>query len=486
MIQQCLDLALGRAFTPDPADTMVPLALRFRKRTLIAVSIYKDGIEALPITFNGTEPTFGVAQFCPSGQEDADADFLRAFAERHKAKDCLINLCLGYTAVLSSRTRRPESAEEAILLMRDNPERLLGEPPPPGCRNSLAYHPTHNFAVVFAHKESDLSAAINLAVKAGLGCARIHCGMSSMLSYVLGHFWGEVGKECELLFVERSALLYLAAGEGALGRPLFDVGLKEAALKQAVEERVSKLRPGSKVLLVDSSGLGVAAMIQERSPGATVVTPFGDRPQPFLRACCGDEPQLAYDLFPNEREIRAFAPARLRVVPLIFWGTAAAAAAAVAVNTWREDRAHRQGLGLQNQVAMLSAAKDRSEGVLRDVDSRRKSAGAIYDWLQISPPIQSLLIQIAAEIETATKDAEKENKTVAQVDSLSITRQEGQPQMRLSIVLLGDAPAANRVFARISALFGRLGYSTVDLKQTLVPAGYRYEHLLNMPKPVGS
>jgi len=120
------------------------------------------------------------------------------------------------------------------------------------------------------------------------------------------------------------------------------------------------------------------------------------------------------------------------------------------------------------------------------VDSRGKAAGAIYDWLQISPPIQSLLIRIASEIESATKDAEKENKPVAQVDSLSITRQEGQPQMRLSIVLLGDAPAANRVFARISALFGRLGYSTVDLKQTLVPAGYRYEHLLNMPKPAGS
>ncbi len=72
---------------------------------------------------------------------------------------------------------------------------------------------------------------------------------------------------------------------------------------------------------------------------------------------------------------------------------------------------------------------------------------------------------------------------MARVDSLSLTRQEGQPQMRLSIVVLGDASAANRIFQRISALFGRMGYSTVDLKETLVPAGFRYEHLLNMPKP---
>jgi hypothetical protein len=158
----------------------------------------------------------------------------------------------------------------------------------------------------------------------------------------------------------------------------------------------------------------------------------------------------------------------------------------VAVNTWRENQAHRQGLGLQSQATMLAAAKHHSEDLMHDVEMRGKTAGAIYDWLMISPPTQSLLIQIASEIEAASKDAEKENKPVAQLDSLSITRQEGQPQMRLSIVLLGDAPSANRVFIRLSALFTKLGYSTVDLKQTLVPAGFRYEHLLNMPKPLGS
>jgi hypothetical protein len=68
------------------------------------------------------------------------------------------------------------------------------------------------------------------------------------------------------------------------------------------------------------------------------------------------------------------------------------------------------------------------------------------------------------------------------LDSLSITRQEGQPQMRLVLVVIGDAPAANRIFQRISALFGRLGYSTIDLKQTLIPQGFRYEHLLSIPQ----
>ena len=75
---------------------------------------------------------------------------------------------------------------------------------------------------------------------------------------------------------------------------------------------------------------------------------------------------------------------------------------------------------------------------------------------------------------------------MARVDSLSLTRQEGQPQMRLVIVVMGEASAANRIFQRISALFGRMGYNTVDLKETLVPQGFRYEHLLNIPKVSGT
>ena len=80
----------------------------------------------------------------------------------------------------------------------------------------------------------------------------------------------------------------------------------------------------------------------------------------------------------------------------------------------------------------------------------------------------------------------REGRPVARVDSLSLTRQEGQPQMRLVVVVLGEPSAANRIFQRVSALFGRMGYSTVDLKESLVPNGFRYEHLLNMPKPAES
>jgi len=122
---------------------------------------------------------------------------------------------------------------------------------------------------------------------------------------------------------------------------------------------------------------------------------------------------------------------------------------------------------------------------MRDIESRGKTASAIRDWLLISPPSQALLIDITREIEAATLEGTKENRTVAQVDSISIARQEGQPQMRLALVVLGDASAANRIFQRVSSLFGRMGYSTVDLKESLVPQGFRYEHLLNIPKPPG-
>ena len=156
----------------------------------------------------------------------------------------------------------------------------------------------------------------------------------------------------------------------------------------------------------------------------------------------------------------------------------------IGVNKFRGSRdASRLADGLKNQTRMLSEGRKRAEGVKHDIDTRGKTASAICNWLLISPPTQSLLIKMTKEIESATSQGLKENKSVAQIDSLALTRQEGQPQMRLVLVVLGDASAANRIFQRISALFARLGYSTVDLKETLVPQGFRYEHLLNIPKP---
>jgi hypothetical protein len=482
MIQQCLDLALGRAFVPDPQDTMIPLARRFARKPLIAVTVFKDGFELVPVTFSGGVPVFGPAQACAAAGEDGDAEALRAFADRHKAKDCLINLASGYTAILSSRTRRPENDEEAILLMRDSPERLLGEAPAHGCRPSLVYHPTHNFAVVFAHKESEINSAVALAQKAGLGLARLQCGMSSLLGHVLGNFWSEIGREAELLLIDRTSLFYLAVGEGSLGRPLFDVGLREAALQQAIVERIGKLKPGGRTILVNASGIDVEARIREAAPEAAIATPLQEQAQPFLWACAADQPRLGYDLFPNERLVRPCAPARLRPVPFVFWSALAAGVLVVSVNGFRQTRSRTLTATLANQAKMLEQGKKQAQGAMQEVVARGKVASDMADWLLISPMTQTLLVAINQEIEAATAEGLKENKPVAEVDSLSLAREEGQPQVRLSIVLTGDSSAANRVFQRISSLFSRLGYSTVDLRETVAPQGYRYEHLVNLPK----
>jgi hypothetical protein len=236
------------------------------------------------------------------------------------------------------------------------------------------------------------------------------------------------------------------------------------------------------VILIDSSGLDVEAMIRERGSAIEIVQPLKDQPYPALWACCSDRPRLGYDLFPNERVVRPFAPGRLRVVPAILWTTAAAAVMIVGTNTFRATQADRLAASFKAQAQMLGDSGKRAQGVIHDVESRAQSADAMCNWLLISPPTEPLLIALSKEIEAATNQGLQENKSVAQVDSLSLTRQEGQPQMRLVIVVLGDAASANRVFQRISALFGRLGYSTVDLKETLVPQGFRYEHLLNIPR----
>lgn len=486
MIQQAIDLALGRAFTPDPIDTSVPLALRFAKRPLLAVTIYKDGLEAVPITFQAGAPSFGQAAYAATGGEDVDANFLGTLAERLKARDCLINLATGYTAVLSSRAARPESDEEAILLMRDNPERILGEPPAQGCRHSVAFHPTHNFAVVFAHRESEINLAISLAAKAELSVARLQCGMSSLLMSILGNHWTAVGQEAEVLFVDRGSVFTLPVGQGSLGRPLFDIGLKEGPLKQAIAERVAKLRAGGKVVLVNPGGIDVEAMIRERNAEISVATPFKDVPHPALAACCADKPRLGYDLFPNERPVRPFAPKSLKAVPVLLWASAAAFVLVGGGNEVRKVQSSRMAASYAHQAEVIEGIEARTKAVIEQTESRQKAAASICDWLLISPGTEALLVDLTREIAGATDQGMKEGKPVARVDSLSITRQEGQPQMRLVLVVAGDASAANRIFQRISAYFGRKGYNTIDLKESLVPQGYRYEHLLNIPRTVGS
>lgn len=482
MIQQIFDLALGRAFAPDPLDSTVALSRRFPERTVLALSVYKDGMEALPLTFTGEGATFGAAEFFSAGTEDAEAEWLHKTAERHQATHCVINLTTGYSAVLSNRTRRPESDEEGLLLMRDNPERLLGESPAPGTRPSIAYHPTHNFAVVFSHKDHDLQAVAGLASKAELAVARIQCGMSSALVYVLDHCWDELGGDADLLLIDRASILHLPVNANGLGRPLFDVGLKETALKQALEERLGRLKPQGRVAIIDSSGQNVAAQVRARFPEMTVVELLKDEPQPFLRAICIDRPRLGYDLYPLDRIARPYAPAGLHFVPILFWSALAASIALIGTNTWRARAAEGQTANLQRQAKQFGDGMTHQVALRHELDAHAKTATAMCDWLLISPSTQSLLTALTGEIESATNQALKENKSVAQLDSLSITRQEGQPQMRLVLVVFGDAPAANRIFQRISALFGRLGYSTIDLKQTLIPQGFRYEHLLSIPQ----
>lgn len=463
----------------------VSLARRFAKRPLAAVTMYKDGLEAVAVTFAGGQAKFGSAEFSNATGDDADANFLRAFAAKHKARDCVINVTTGYTASLSSRTRRAESPSEALLLMRDNPDRLLGEPAAHACRHSIAYHPTHSFAVVFAHRDSDISAAMGLAARSELRLARVQSGMSSLLMYVLNKYWAQLTPEAELLLADRGSVFYLSVSEASLGRPLFDVGLKETALKQAITERVGKLKAGGKVLLVDTSGLDIAALLNERG-GMTVLTPLAEEPQPALRAICADDPAVGYDLYSGERDARPFAPARMRIVPFLFWGVTAATIAVVGTNTVRESYAKGLSEHYKAQVTALSAGKDHQEQIISDIKARGKTAQMMYDWLEISPPTQKLMVQITTEMAAANKEALSESRPIVQVDSLSLNLNEGQPQMRVAIVLLGDASAANRVFQRISALFSRLGYTTIDLKQTLVPQGFRYEHVLNMPKTLGS
>ncbi len=183
-----------RSAAPSPRiqrTRSVPLARRFAKRPLIAVTIYKDGIEAAAGHLHRRRcPTFGEAQTCPTGGEDVDADFLRAFAERHKAKDCLINLGHGLHG-------RP--------LVPDPPagERRGGDPPDAGQSRAAARRAAAAGLPAFAGLPSDPQFRRGLrpqgerdqrggrAGRQGRSSGSPGCTAAcpACSSYLLGNFW---------------------------------------------------------------------------------------------------------------------------------------------------------------------------------------------------------------------------------------------------------------------------------------------------------
>jgi hypothetical protein len=67
------------------------------------------------------------------------------------------------------------------------------------------------------------------------------------------------------------------------------------------------------------------------------------------------------------------------------------------------------------------------------------------------------------------------------VQSMSVTRTPGQPQMRFVLRVEATETDANAAFNRVTDVLSRMGFKTIDFKTNQVPNGFEYDHLLNVP-----
>jgi hypothetical protein len=472
MIRETISLAFARSFTPDPVDRKVRLAERFAHRPLIAVTLLENSIEASVVSFVDGKPAFRETELSHHTDDDGDATFLRSYAAKHGATEVAINLQHSFTAMVSNRVKLAGTRAENLDDMRYNPEKILGEPEQVRTKHAVAHHPTHNFALRFDFRQEDLDKIAGLMTKADLTVVHFHCGMVDLVNYIIARYWADVTTETAFIFVDARAVFTCLLEPRSLGQPGFAMDYAAQDIREEINSRLGEiLRPGRKVILINDSALDVPAMIAERELKNEIITPMAGIPLPELYAVCADAPErYAYDLYSIEQHAKPFAPRSYIIVPIIFWLMIGVSGLCWVANSYRRHHAESQynSLTQEKNALMLSSVSLAQQ--TNAFKAKEDLANDLRDWLSISPPTQSFWIKITDAL-----------RGHLQVQSMSITRTQGQPQMRFVITVSGKESDANEAFNRVTEVLTKQGFKTIDFKTYTVPNGYQYDHLLNVP-----
>ncbi len=280
-----LDLISRRAFTPDPLNEACTLAERFARRPLMAVSLHRESLDASMVSFGSSGPTLKQFEHFEFAEEGSEIPFLSSYAERQRARECVVSLNYGFKVSVTTRALRPLPGPDEVQFMRYAPERIMGEALEMGQRPALAFHPSHDFAFVFTVPETELIKTATLFGKANLGVARIHVGACSFMRALMERHWEIVPPFAQVLLVSSSVVFQANLHDRRLEEPGY-AAMRENEVLEEVTDRLAKLRPNARIILVNDSPHDIASLIAERSLGNEIVEPMKAQSRPLLYSCC--------------------------------------------------------------------------------------------------------------------------------------------------------------------------------------------------------
>ena len=287
---QILNLLSMRAFRPDAYDMCAPMKARFAKQRLLGIAIYPNCVKLAKYHFGGTVHVEMLGTIKREGTADNElVRILSNIAKENPGMQSVVAFNHGYNAVKSFTVKRSETLWS---MLKENPQRVLGDDFEAGHSYSVVQHPTRESSVVFAYEQSSITALERLLEQSGIACVRLQHTIGSLFPLIVDSYRGVL--PCNTLIISGNSVFYIEVDvkgdhEWALLRNRSENPTSGAVEVKRQRNLIEQILPKDGELLlcvdqqVEEEMLGWEARIKELRPGLNVRQPIGKNETPQNR-----------------------------------------------------------------------------------------------------------------------------------------------------------------------------------------------------------
>jgi len=289
-ITQIINLCNLRAFRPDGFDMTASLKVRFTRQRLLGIIIYPNCVKLAKYHFGGTVHVEMIGTVNREGPSDNELmRILSNVAKENPGVLAVVAFNYGFNAVKSFSVKRSETLWSMI---KDNPQRVLGDDFEAGHSYSLVQHPTRESSIVFSYEQTVITSIERLLEQSGIVCVRLQHTIGSLFSMLVDLYKGVI--PCSMLMISGSSVLYLEVDARADHEWVVLRNRSENPSTGAVEVKrqrnlIEQILPkdGDLLLCVDQQvaeeHLGWDARLRELRPSLNIKTPPGKNETPMNR-----------------------------------------------------------------------------------------------------------------------------------------------------------------------------------------------------------
>jgi hypothetical protein len=289
-VTQMINLLTLRAFRPDGFDMTAPIRMRFTRQRLLGIIIYPNCVKLAKYHFGGTAHVEMVGTINREGASDNELmRILGNIATENPGVPAIVAYNFGFNAVKSFTVKRSETMWS---MLKENPQRVLGDDFEAGHSYSVVQHPTRESSIVFSYEQTVITALERMLEQSGIVCVRLQHTIGSLFAELVETYKGII--PCSTLIISGNSVLYLEVDVKADHEWMLLRNRSENPATSAVEVKrqrnlVEQILPkeGDIVLCVDQQVaeeyLGWEARLKELRPKLNIKTPPGKNETPQNR-----------------------------------------------------------------------------------------------------------------------------------------------------------------------------------------------------------